>query len=179
MTVGVQIQDRVHFPVKEHLLPVQRRIINLFRDGIKNPHQALFHRIVAVHPVQFRVCLEYMQQRVHGLICDHTVLGELIVLDLVELSVKSLLIPDLVHTALLDDMEKFLCQLQGTLIFRCIIIGRKRINRKRLIVGVLRRILRRPIGAHRPVDAPLFLIHTVFLHKLITMLRLCQQRLIT
>ena len=157
---------------------MQRRIINLFRDGIQNPHKPLFHRLVAADPVKLRISLEHMEKGIHGLIRNHAVFGELVVFDLMKFPVESLLIAYLVHTPLLDDVKQLHGRCQRALILRRIIIGREGVNRKRLIVSMLRCILRRTVIIHRPVNASLFLIHTKLLHEFVTVPRFQKKRFI-
>ncbi len=145
MPVGMQIDDRPVVFVKEDLLSVSLGIIDLLRKGIHNPHQAAFHSLILRNLIKLRVRLEDMEQGVHGLCRHHAVFGELFVGLRLEIIGKRLEIADRIRTLLLDQMKECERRPQRFLVSARLIIRGQRIDTERLIIGVLRRILRRTV----------------------------------
>ena len=113
-----------------------------------------------------------MKQSVHGLCRNHAVFRELVILHLPEFPVKGFSVAHLVRTFLLNQMKQTLCQLQSLPVPGRFVIGRKSVDGKGLVVGMLRRILRLPIIPERPEHAAVFFVNAALPQKSIAMSRL-------
>ena len=178
MTIGMQIQNGVHVPVKEYFLSVELWIIYLISKGIHDPLKSFLYLRELCYPVKLCIGFKYMKQGIHGLLSDNTVFRKLVIFHFMEFLVKSFLITDLISALRLNDMEQLLCHGKSFLIMGCLIIRGKCINRECLIVGMLGCILRCAVILHGPENTAVFLIHAVFLHEGKSMLCFLKKTLI-
>ena len=119
-----------------------------------------------------------MKKRVHGFFRHDSVLRKLIIFLRLKAHVKGLQITVFVPALALDNLIELPCQRKRFLVPGSVIIGRKGINGKGLIVGVLGGVLRLSVKGKRPVNAPVFLIHTVIPQEAERMLRVRKQVLL-
>ena len=104
MSIGMKIKDRLHFCVKENLLAMKLRIIDLRCKGIHDPLKALCHFRESGHTIQLCVCFKYMKQGIHRLICDDAVLRKLVVLNEMEFLIERFQISDFIGTFIFNNM---------------------------------------------------------------------------
>ena len=108
-----------------------------------------------------------MKQRVHRLLRQYTVLGKLLVALGPEIPGESFEITVLVGHFFLDDELQASRDIEGVLASGRIIIGRKCIDRKRLVVSMFRGILRFSVIGHRPEHTAVLPVDAVIFQKLI------------
>ena len=171
MTVAVQIDDGIIVGIKEDQIALQFRVVDLVHVDIQGPAHRLAHFFLMAGLVQTGVAFQYVEQGVHGLVRHDTVFRELFVGFRLPVDGEGFQISDLIGAVVLDQVENAQCQFQSFLIAGQPVIGTQCVQCKGLVVGMFGGIQRFAIIGQRPVDAAVFLIHTVLGQKTIRVIR--------
>ena len=118
----MKIDDGIKIIIKENILPVKLRRINLLRESITDLRNLFPYPLIPGNPEQFGIRLEHMEQCIHCTICHDSVLGKFIIFLRTEIRTLCLEISYIIPALILNNILKFPCKINCRLISRCIII---------------------------------------------------------
>ena len=79
MAVGMKVDQTVPGSVKKDLLPSPFSVVYLICEKIHHEAKPVACKGILRHPVKLGISFKHMKQRVHRLLCQHTVFGEFLI----------------------------------------------------------------------------------------------------